>query len=185
MERQTTSTRQSVRNTPPKNSVRRASLRTMVTRDGLVARRRDETVGPKEAAKMVRALNALPTVLEAWAETVPRSERKILCWLPSTPRAMAAMQRAFWTDEYARARAEGPQFVWTKPDNATGPRGVETRVCANPKSGKSYTVTRGRDPQTGYRNFQCQCPRFSSAGVCKHTLDARLNRRFEEMGTGK
>ncbi len=137
-----------------------------VFRDGLLARRRPELLEPDEAEKMAENMNRLPTILEAWVQAVPRSRRKAVCWLPSSARAQAAMEQALQTNETQKARTEGPAFIWSA--TVFGP---SVMACYNPKSGNAYLVT-----HEGNGLFRCQCPRFQSAGVCKHTCAAKIRR---------
>ena len=135
-----------------------------VFRDGLLARRRPELLEPDAAEKMAQNMNHLPTILEAWVQTVPRSRRKAVCWLPSSARAQAAMELALQASEETKARSEGQNFVWSA--TVFGP---SVLACYNPKSGNAYLVT-----DEGNGRFRCQCPRFQSAGVCKHACAARI-----------
>lgn len=135
-----------------------------VFRDGLLARRRPELLEPEEAEKMAATMNHLPTILEAWAQPIPRSRRKAVCWLPSSPRAQAAMEKALLSQEEAKARTEGREYRWS-PTSV----GEQVRACYNPKSGRAYLVT-----HEGGEHYRCQCPRFQSAGICKHCCAARL-----------
>jgi hypothetical protein len=138
-----------------------------VFQDGLLARRRPELLEPEAAEKMASAMNHLPTILEAWVQAVPRSKRKAVCWLPSSARAQAAMEQALLKNETQKARTEGPAFIWSA--TVFGP---EVVACYNPKSGNAYLVT--LVAQEGGGQFRCQCPRFQSAGVCKHTCAAKI-----------
>ncbi|MBB6053615.1 hypothetical protein [Armatimonas rosea] len=141
-----------------------------VFRDGLLARRRPELLEPEDAEKMAQAMNRLPTILEAWVQAVPRSRRKLVCWLPSSARAQAAMEQALQKNEEKKAHTEGAAFIWSA--TVFGP---SVRACYNPKSGRAYLVT-----HDGGERFHCQCPRYQSAGVCKHVCAARqLSRRCE------
>ena len=135
-----------------------------VFQDGLLARRRPELLEPEEAEKMASAMNHLPTILEAWVQAVPRSRRKAVCWLPSSARAQAAMEQALQASEQKKAHDEGKHFVWSA--TIFGPDVV---ACYNPKSGNAYLVT-----HEGGGQFRCQCPRFQSAGICKHTCAAKI-----------
>lgn len=135
-----------------------------VFRDGLLARRRPELLEPKDAEKMVCAMNRLPTILEAWVQAVPRSRRKLVCWLPSSERAHTAMENALLSTEQKKARDEGVGFIWSP--TVFGP---EVRACYNPKSKNAYLVT-----HEGGQRYRCQCPRFQSAGICKHSCAAKI-----------
>lgn len=134
-----------------------------VFRDGLLARRNPELLEPAEAEKVVRAMNHLPTILEAWAHPIPRSRRRMVCWLPASARAQATMERTLRTTEEAKAKAEGTQFIWSPTSY-----GPHVRACYNPKSGRAYLVTQETDG-----HVRCQCPRFQSAGICKHVCAAK------------
>lgn len=142
--------------------------RTLVGRDGLVARRMERVYPPDEAQRLVRALENLPTILGAWSQPAGRAGRRQVCWLPASAAAHDAMVRAFLDAESERARAEGVRFVWRR---TTRPG---ARACHNPRSGRSWWVVR-----VGEDRFRCDCPRYAGAGVCKHVLDAALRRRFE------
>ena len=135
--------------------------RTLVGRDGLVARRLERVYPPDEAERLVRALVHLPTILDAWSQPAGRAGRRQVCWLPASAAAHDAMVRAFVDGETERARREGPGFLW----GCTGRPGA--RACHNPRSGRSWWVVRAAD---GRR--RCDCPRFASAGLCKHVIDA-------------
>jgi len=138
--------------------------RVAVFRDGLLARRSAELYEPDEAEKRVRDMNHLPTILEAWVHPVPRSRRRMVCWLPASARAQAAMEASLRAAEEAKAQEEGEHYVWSA--TVFGPR---VRACYNPKSGKAYLVT-----HEGGEHFRCQCPRFQSAGICKHVCVAKI-----------
>jgi hypothetical protein len=144
--------------------------RVAVFRDGLLARRKPELLDPDEAERVVRAMNHLPTILEAWVQHVPRSRRRIVCWLPASARAQAEMEASLHAAEEAKAQAEGMGFIWSA--TVFGPR---VRACYNPKSGRAYLVTQGGD-----EHFRCQCPRFQSAGICKHVCAARKIRHLSD-----
>ena len=143
----------------------KSKLRVAVFRDGLLARRSPELLEPTEAEKIVRAMNHLPTILEAWAHPVPRSRRRMVCWLPASARAQAAMESMLRSTEEAKARAEGSQFIWSATTY-----GSRVRACYNPRSGRAYLVT-----QESNDHCRCQCPRFQSAGICKHVCAARTS----------
>ena len=140
-----------------------------VFRDGLLARRRPELLEPDDAERMASAMNRLPTILEAWVQTVPRSRRKVVCWLPSSVRAHEAMEQALLASEKKKAQTEGLAFVWSA--TIFGP---EVSACYNPKSKNAYLVT-----DEGNGHYRCQCPRFQSAGVCKHACAAKI-RHFSD-----
>ena len=74
------------------------------------------------------------------------------------------MEQALLKNETLKARTEGPAFIWSA--TVFGP---EVMACYNPKSGNGYLVTEEESGQ-----FRCQCPRFQSAGVCKHTCAAKI-----------
>ena len=148
---------------------------TAITHDGLLVRRSEETLEPRQAEKVVRALNHLPTILEAWSQRQGSSDRKLVCWIPATAAAQARMVRSFVDREIARAWSEGARFVWSSTT-----LGESVRACYNPRSGRTYLVTR-----LGHDHFRCQCQRYASAGTCKHALDAILRRRFETAQTSE
>lgn len=146
----------------------RRRVGTMVTRDGLIVRRLPRPLSAPQAERIVTAMNHLPTILEAWTQRAGRGPRRIVCWLPATPRAHETMRQAFYVAEAARAWTEGVDFIWSPTVF-----GSQVRCCYNPRSRRAYLVTR-----LDAGKVVCQCPRFAAAGTCKHAIDALVRSRF-------
>lgn len=143
-----------------------------VAGDGLYFRRMLKPLLLTDAERQAQRLNALPTILNAWLEVVPQAPHKrIVCWLPGTDKSTDKMAAMFMEQEMGKAEEEGAAFRYSP----TALPGVI--LCFNPKSNRSYRLTRA---QNGHDvEYSCQCPRYKRASVCKHTLAAILAGAWE------